>query len=314
MRLFAAGSALLSLLWLGGCARARVTTDIQADGSSIRTILLSGQEKTENGVPTPTLATPMLEDTFVIPSGAEWKAKEEKQSGNRALTLERTIPLGKPLGGDLSIKAGEPGKIKVVNEAKVTRAGPHRFEYRETLLWKGDPAAVLGEIKSEDLKTIKASLPKPLATDANVRALADKMAVLSIPMLFGPGDPLLAMGLLDPDLAIRRAGQRMGAVLLKALEDQFGDQMQPAQRKEVARQLIQQTFASPQFSQPRDPTAAPASNSTGLTPLMFIVKTPGRIVSSNGEVDELAGEVFWALFEEAAASNNVVLTALVEVE
>ncbi len=82
-----------------------------------------------------------------------------------------------------------------------------------------------------------------------------------------------------------------------------------------ARQLIQQTFASPQFSQPDVAAAAPApSKSNGLVPLMFIVKTPGRVVSSNGEVDELTGEVFWALFEEAAAFKDVVLSAVVEVQ
>jgi hypothetical protein len=43
------------------------------------------------------------------------------------------------------------------------------------------------------------------------------------------------------------------------------------------------------------------------------VKAPGRVVSSNGEVDELTGEVFWGLFSEAAAFKDVVLTAVVEV-
>ena len=46
---------------------------------------------------------------------------------------------------------------------------------------------------------------------------------------------------------------------------------------------------------------------------MFIVKTPGRIVSSNGEVDDLSGEVFWALFDAAASVQDVVMTAVVEI-
>jgi hypothetical protein len=45
---------------------------------------------------------------------------------------------------------------------------------------------------------------------------------------------------------------------------------------------------------------------------MFIVKTPGRIVSSNGEIDELSGEVFWALFDAAASGQDIVMTAVVE--
>ena len=119
--------------------------------------------------------------------------------------------------------------------------------------YKGEPNKILGDIKAEDLGKIKSYLPKPLATDANAQALAQKVSELAIPMLFGPGDPLLAVGLLHPDLAMRRAGQRMGAVLVKALEEQFGNQLQPAQRREVARQLIQETFIRPKFRRIRRP-------------------------------------------------------------
>ena len=86
----------------------------------------------------------------------------------------------------------------------------------------------------------------------------DKAAQLATPVLFGPGDPLLAVGLLHPDLAVYRANQRIGAVLVQALEQQFGDQLQPAERHEVARQLIQEMFLSDKISQP-DPAAAEAN-------------------------------------------------------
>jgi hypothetical protein len=124
---------------------------------------------------------------------------------------------------------------------------------------------------------------------------------------------LLAVGLLHPDLALYRANQRIGLVLVKALEQQFGDKMQPAERREVVRQLIQDSFTSSKLSQP-DPAAvatAPAGNS-GLTPLLFVVKPPGKVVSTNGEVDEFSGEVFWGLFEDAALYQDVVLTAVME--
>jgi hypothetical protein len=152
-----------------------------------------------------------------------------------------------------------------------------------------------------------------LATDANCQALVDKAALLATPVLFGPGDPLLAVGILHPDLALYRANQRIGAVLVQALEQQFADQLKPAERHEVVRQLIQEMFLSNKISQP-DPAAAapPPPNSTGLTPLMFIVKPPGKVVSTNGEIDEFTGEIFWGMFEEAAAFKDVVLTAVFE--
>jgi hypothetical protein len=118
---------------------------------------------------------------------------------------------------------------------------------------------------------------------------------------------------LHPDLLLYRANQRLGSVLVKALELQFGDRMQPAERREVARQLIQEAFNSGKLPQP-DPAAAAATpgNSTGLTPLMFIVKPPGKVISTNGEIDEFSGEIFWALFEEAASYEDVVMTAVLE--
>jgi hypothetical protein len=200
-----------------------------------------------------------------------------------------------------------------VNQVTVKAAGPHRLEYRETLHRTGPPSKLLDNIHPEDLARLKSFLPQPLATDANARALVDKVAELGVPVLFGPGDPLLALGLLHPDLALYRANQRMGAVVMQALEQQFGDKMQPAERREIARQLIQATLSTSKISQP-DPTAAMANptNSPGLTPLMFVVQPPGKVVSSNGEIDEFSGEIFWALFEEAASYQDVVMTAVLE--
>lgn len=131
-------------------------------------------------------------------------------------------------------------------------------------------------------------------------------------MMFGPNDLLLAVSLMHPDLAERRAHQRLGAVLLKALEEQFGDQMTPDQRREVASKLIENSFNSSRPSQPDPSGGGDSQRSSGLTPLTFIVRAPGKLVSSNGEYDELSGEVYWALYPEAASLKPVVLTAIYE--
>jgi hypothetical protein len=308
MRFVAVSCVLVAAVLSNACARARVTTTIKPDGSWTRSVSLIGQEKKEGQM------TPTLEDTFVIPSGVGWKSSEEKKSDERTLTLERVLATGASIEGDVSVKAAAASKPNMVNQATVARIGSNRFEYRETLRWKGDPAKVVDKIKAEDLAKLKANLPAALATDANARALAEKTAELSVPLLFGPGDPLLAMGFLHPDLAVRRASQRVGALLVKALEEQFGDKLTPAQRREVAMKMIQETFSSATVTpKPPDPSSGPSTNSSGFVPLIFIVKAPRRVLSSNGEVDELTGEVFWGLFSEAAAFKDVVLTAVVEV-
>jgi len=308
MRIVAWSCCLFAAILTSGCARARVTTTIKADGSWTRSVSLIGQDKKDATV------TPTLEDTFVLPSGPAWKSSEEKKNDDRTLTFERTLAAGATLDGDVSIKSSVEGKLNLQNHVTVTRLAGNKFEYRETLHWKGDPTKILGKIKPEDLAKIKSKLPPDLATDANAQALADKTAELSVPLLFGPGDPLLAMGLLHPDLAVRRAGQRMGALMVKALEEQFGDKLTAAQRRDIAVRMIQETFSSATTSSSMkpDPSSGPPKTSGGLVPLIFIVKAPGRVVSSNGEVDELTGEVFWGLFSEAAGFKDVVLTAVVE--
>lgn len=309
MRSLVISILLAAALLLTACARARVTTEIQSNGSWKRTVILSGQQKKE-GVQ----VTPTLKDTFVVPTGAGWKSSEETKDNNRSVTLERSLPSGATLDGDVSIKSFEPGKLRLVNRVTVKPAGLHQLEYRETLSWKGPaPSKILGDVKPEDLARLKSHLPKLLATDANARALVEKAAELSTPVLFGPGDPLLAMGMLHPDLALYRVNQRIGSVLVQALEQQFGDKLQPAERREVARQLIQETLNTGKLSQADPATvAATPGNNGGLTPLMFIVKPPGKVISTNGEIDEFSGEIFWALFEEAASYKDVVLTAVME--
>jgi hypothetical protein len=47
---------------------------------------------------------------------------------------------------------------------------------------------------------------------------------------------------------------------------------------------------------------------------MFVLKVPGRVISSNGQVDELTGEVYWAMFPEAAVLKELTLTAICELE
>ncbi len=309
MRPSAVTGLIFSLALLTGCARARVTTEIRSGGSWTRTVALTGQEKKEGQIDTGA----SLEDSFVLPSGDGWKSSTTKKDTDQTTTFEKTFAAGAPLKGDLSIK-GDGGKPTLVNEVSVTRLAPRRFEYRETLRWTG-PAPKDMSFKPEDLADLKAVLPKALATDENVRGIADKMAVLIMPMMFGPGDPLLAIGLMHPDLAQRRASARIGSLMLKALEEQFGDKMTLAQRRAVAMKLIETSFAQAK-PKPPDPAAGPPSSKGGaeLTPLMFILKSPGKIISSNGEVDELTGEVYWALFPPAASFKPVLLTAVVELD
>jgi hypothetical protein len=305
MRTFNTILLLAVVTLFSACARSRITTEIKGE-SWTRTDAFSGQEKKDGGM------VPSVEETFVLPKEG-WQPREEKKESEHTLIFEKTLAAGATLKGDLSIRGAAPDKLTLVNEVTVSRLAPHRFEYRETLRWTGPPPE-MSTPKPEDLARIKDALPKDLATDANARALTDKIGKLSIPLLFGPGDPLLALGIVHPDLAARRLSQRAGTVVLKAIDEQFGNKLQPAEKRELARKLIESIIAQTKPTQP-DPAKGPKTDSgPALIPLMFIFKSPGKMISTNGEVDELAGEIYWALFGEAASLQPVVLTAVVQTD
>lgn len=315
--------SIACIAFLSACTRARVTTELHSDGTFTRTVVLTGQPKQENGMQMPT-----LEDTFVFPSGVGWKLLDApKQTapvsavhvsssvakpGEMTKTFERLFASGSTSKGDLSIVAGKSKALELVNEATVTKVGPNRYEYKETLRWVGRPPDQ-PEPTAEEMEQIKAVLPKELATDENVRALSQRTHRLAIPLMFGPSDPLLAQGWLHPELAERRILQRAGALMSKALEEQFGDKLTPEQRHELVKRTIQGTLNASKPSQP-DPAASSTKDNGSLTPLMFVLRAPGKLISSNGEYDDFSGEVFWALYPEAASLQPVVLTAVYEVK
>jgi hypothetical protein len=305
-RLLGLLAPILALTLFTGCARSKITTEVRANGSYVRTIELTGPAKQEGGMQVGST----LEETFAVPSDAAWTKSERTKASDRIVTLVRTFAAGAGSKGDLRLKEGEGEKVALSNEVTVKRSGTSRIEYTETLTWSGEPPKIAGGLKGEDLAQLKAALPKGLATDENANAVAMKAATMAVPVLFGPGDPLLAIGLMHPDLAERRATQRLGTLMTKALEEQFGEKLTVAQRREIARKLITTTFSAAKPSKP-DPGAGPDKKSgAGLVPLMFVLKGPGKVVSSNGEVDELTGEVYWALFPEAASMKPVTLTAV----
>ena len=102
--------------------------------------------------------------------------------------------------------------------------------------------------------------------------------------------------------------------MTKALEAQFGDKMTLAQRRDITLKLIAMSLAQSRQAAPSADAGPPSpGQAAALTPLMFVLKTAGKIVSSNGEMDELSGEVFWALYPPAAAVKPVVMTATVDI-
>jgi hypothetical protein len=316
--------ATVALLAGTGCGRGKFVTRIEPDGKWSRIATISGKVQREGGMSMPGTS---IEDIFVLPTAgagsaaAGWKKTEESKADERTLTIEKILASGASLKGDLSLKGDGPDQLSLVNQVTVIRRAPNRIEYQETLHWVGSrnssSTTMTGNdnIKPEDLARIRAALPASLATDENAKAVANGAVKQFMPALFGPGEPLLALGIMHPDLAERRIYRQLGTSLDKALVDRFGSQLTSEQRRAVVTSLINAQVNAAKPAAP-DPTSPPPSgkasknNNAGLTPLIFIVRGPGRIVSTNGERDDFNNEVYWALYPPAATFADVVMTAV----
>ena len=282
-----------------------------------------------------------IKKQFLVPSGPGWTVTRQRDDEQMTLVVRRTAPLapGETVRQDMVVRGivnGQPGG-QVVNEVAVRPAGPARVEYRETLRWQGKRPDELFQPQPSILKTVRAALPAPLAADDKaVSAITVQVQQELWRAAFGPGEPLIVIFLAHPDLGQRRMQQRLGRALVSALETNFGDRMTPAERRAVALKLATNksllksgpagqanaaagSAAASGVPPGADPSAGGAIQFGGkdgynpsLVALTFTLKPPGRVVETNGEYDELTGEVVWTLYTEAVAAGDVTLRAVCE--
>src|SRR5260370_35966170 len=97
MRIIAFWSGLLAAILSCGCARGRVTTAIKADGSWVRALGLTGQDKKAEMQMTAT-----LDDTFVGPPGAGSKSREGRRGEERTPVVGGALAAGGSVPGYVS--------------------------------------------------------------------------------------------------------------------------------------------------------------------------------------------------------------------
>lgn len=311
--------ALASLL-ATGCSRAVITTTVKSDGAFSRKIVFHGPSGDKGaGLGGPGMGAE-LKDTFEMPAGGPWKTKREKLESEETYTAERDLTPGSVQKQDIAIKSGDQAKpgVFVVNEATVRSIGPGKWEYHETLHWKGKLPDLIANADPDMMKKVKASLPPALATDALVRQVSVDVDKELWHLLFGPGDPLISSWtqlMMEPEAVGRKMSLRMGPGLDKALAAQLGAKLTAQERRECVRKII--TALVDDLNSKAGAGANPAKagdkpdfGEAAMTALTFSVKLPGKIVSTNGQRDDYTGEVYWSVYPQAAVLGDVELTAI----
>ncbi|MCH8273321.1 MAG: hypothetical protein IH851_00830 [Armatimonadetes bacterium] len=300
---FAASAALL----VTGCAKMTALTEVNEDGSWTRTVKFTVVRSGDTPI-----SGLEIEEIFELPAGAEWKITKEDAGDETIYTAVRSVAPGEDAFQDVVIK--DKNKVIMVNEISVRQIAPGRLEYREVIRWRGKTPEEITEPDAEIIQAIKEALPEGVGADEDIRDVALSLQRGFWRVLFGPGDPIFGQMIMHPDLAERRFKQRIGVEMNSVLESKFGDNLTVAQRRDVAVKMI--SFANLDEVVDEEKSEAEKSGpggASGLVALTFVVKLPGRIVETNGEVDKLTGEVFWGLYPEAAAVGEIVLRAVCEV-
>lgn len=295
---------------LCGCARMSATTELKPDGTITRRLEFHAPAA-DNGQG-PGLG-PKAEDIFAFPVAPAWTVTRAKKDQELIIKAERTLKASDMMPSDVKLK-GAKGAALVTNTLSVRQLAPGRWEYRETLHWNGERPDDMKRVPAEVKAAFKEALPPALATPENIQALGEIATREVWRALFGPGDPLLSMVLLHPDLAERKVMRRIGVAINTALVERFGDKLTQEQRGNMVRRIVRKAMedTSSSTKAKADPQAAQDSSPAGMAAMTFVVKLPGKIVSTNGERDDITGEIYWALYAEAAAVGDVTMTAVCE--
>ena len=327
--------ALLS----AGCAHESALTTVHANGSWTRkTVYTMSESDATMGMKSAKQLA--LQDIFTPPAGPGWKVVRTKTGDKPPQIVVTAIKEAGPaetISGDLTVKnapaKGQPA-IRVVNSASVQPAGPGRWRYTETFHWVGAKPKIEKDMSPLLGRSVKKSLPKALATDANVRALSLNLERTLWRTLFSPPEPLLLdfydnlvpiTGLSDPNERESTLTRRLGPGIEAALLETFGARMSPDLRHQCAVRLVRQITSDTGAQAGKSDTmggSAGSSPSTdkatesfgGMYPVAItvVVKMPGRVIETNGLVDDLLGEVYWTLYPQAALGRDITLRVVFE--
>ena len=296
---------LLGIAVLAGCSRTSTDTTVNANGTWTRTVRLTIPKTSMDG------KEETFEKYFLLPSGANWKTSRTTDKDNQIFTAVRTLNAGESVQ-DLQVKAGTA--VVANNDVTVRKIGENRFEYVETIHYKGPEKPDIKTATDKIAPLIKEALPADLATDEHVKHLSEMGFQFMWRTIFGPTEPLLTQILMNPDMAARRIKSRFARQMQEAMATEFGDKMTTQVRLDTVRKMINRLDAESLLDDKKEKAQkeGPSDNSS-LVSMFTAVKLPGRIVESNGETDEITGEVIWAYFPESAQIGDVKLRAVCEI-
>ena len=304
MRWFALSMALLML---AGCARVSVTTKVSPDGSFTRKIRYALRKAADGGLQS---GPQSVQDAFKLPAGVTPVTRTEKDES--ITEVSETISAGAAPLKDL-VMLSEKKQSIVESSVSVRKLPNGNLEYVEHLHWTGDPAA-MDEMKvpAEARAMVKKSLPARWQKTEVIDGSVHDLLVTMVHAFFGPSQPIFFELLTNTDAAERRMIGQIVPPFVESLKKRMPDltdEEAMAMARSVVTDLKMSDFAKEKANaaQPSADPNAKKSDANEMTPMMFVVGFPGKIVESNGITDPLTGEVYWSLYPPSVQIGDVDL-------
>lgn len=297
---------LLAFL-LVGCASTSSTSTVNADGTWTRTLKLTVRD-------VPSFGDDQKEakaDIFSIPAGAEWNKSEKQGNGDTTTTLTRKFSAGEDPITDIVIKNKKGTKYK--NFVVVRKLDGNRLEYYEKIVLVGDPPKRDESEQKSFEKDLREVLPAGKATEDEIKQISQRTETALVRLIFGPDDHLFGMMIMNLDGAIRRLRNKIGATETRILSEVLGNKLTQEERDGVVKGLLAK-FDTQSVGQDTIPSPAGDPDSKDdqaqFIGMSAMVKLPGKVVETNGEIDEYTGEVYWDLTSNSADAGIVELRAV----
>ncbi len=298
---------LLIAFMLVGCASTSSSSTVNADGTWSRTLKLTVRD-------VPNFSEDQKEakaDIFAIPAGAEWNKSEKQGNGDTTTTLTRKFTAEEGPVTDIIIKNKKGTKYK--NFVVVRKLDGNRLEYYEKIVLVGDPPVRDSSEQKNFEKDLREVLPAGKASDEEIKRISQLTESALIRLIFGPDDHLFGMMITNLDGAVRRLRNKVGATESKILSEVLGNKLTQEERDTVVKGLLAK-FDSDSVGQNTLPSPASESDSKDdqaqFIGMSAVVKLPGKIVETNGEIDDYTGEVYWDLTSNSADTGIVELRAV----
>lgn len=254
-------------------------------------------------------------------------AKPAAKPGSKPASKPGTKPKPKSGGGKpgelhlalyaTPVRQAPPGpKMMLSNTVTVREFEPGKLEYKEVIRWNG-PRPKDTEIADPDMvEKLRKAMPPALANDPGVPKVTLRAQKEIFTLILGPGDPLLPLLMFHQELAEYRMMSRVAGALNRALIAEYGDRLTEADRKNIAAQLMGDMTGSvtDKTKKPPSPGDDPSGGMGNSMPIamLFRVKMPGKVISTNGQWDPETGEVIWPMYSMAPSMGDITLTAICE--